>query len=299
MKHRNTETQKHRNTETQKHRTLKAFSTLVLTLCLTSTAHATLMAVSIGGGTNNAVYDNVLDITWLANANLAASNTFGVSGIDASGFMNWNTANEWTTAMNASNGGLGYLGVKTWRQPEVNPVNGTSFNTTFTYDGSTDTGFQLSAPRGTIIPNNNPNNPNNPNGQSPGFTGSELAYHYYNNLDAVGARYGTGTTFTTTLSNSVSGVDDSTNSANLALFSNILNPIYWTDTEVAAGSVSGAFLFRTNNGSQVTLGKNNSAFVWAVAPGNVAAVPVPAAVWLMGSALLGLAGFRRRRAGTS
>ncbi len=217
--------------------TTKTLSTLILTLCLTSTAHATLMAVSIGGGTNNAVYDDILNITWLANANLADDMDFGVSGINTSGSMNWHKANEWITAMN-NDGTNGYLGVKTWRQPEVSPFNGTSFNTTFTYDGSTDSGFQLSAPMHVTF---------NPNGQSEGFTGSELAYHYYNNLGGVGAFYGTGTTFSGSQPSSVYGVDDATNGANLALFSNILNNLYWTDTEEVSGS-SSAFRFNTDSG---------------------------------------------------
>ena len=44
--------------------------------------------------TGAACYDDVLDITWLADADLAASNTFGVSGIDSFGLMSWDTAND-------------------------------------------------------------------------------------------------------------------------------------------------------------------------------------------------------------
>jgi hypothetical protein len=36
--------------------------------------------------------------------------------------------------------------------------------------------------------------------------------------------------------------------------------------------------------------------VWAVVPGNVATVPVPAAVWLFGSALMGMGVIGRRKA---
>jgi len=72
-----------------------------------------------------AYYDTVLDITWLADANLAASNTFGVSGIHSWGGMTWDTAQSWLMAMNAD-GGTGYLGYNNWRLPTVTPVNGTS-----------------------------------------------------------------------------------------------------------------------------------------------------------------------------
>ncbi|MFQ5635315.1 MAG: DUF1566 domain-containing protein [Gammaproteobacteria bacterium] len=61
-----------------------------------------------------AVYDTDLDITWLADANLAKTNSFGLpSGILANGQMDWDTANQWIGAMNAA----GYLGSSAWRLP--------------------------------------------------------------------------------------------------------------------------------------------------------------------------------------
>ncbi len=45
--------------------TTKTLGTLILTLCLTSTANAALFS-RLGG---DALYDDVLDITWLSNAN--------------------------------------------------------------------------------------------------------------------------------------------------------------------------------------------------------------------------------------
>lgn len=74
-------------------------------------AHAALTS-ALGG---QVVNDTDLNITWLANANLAASNTFGVSGIGANGYMTWNTAQSWIAAMNAAN----YLGFNDWRLPTV------------------------------------------------------------------------------------------------------------------------------------------------------------------------------------
>ena len=59
------------------------------------------------------VYDTGLGISWLKNANLAATDTFGVSGITAGGSMNWNTANQWIGAMNSAD----YLGYSDWRLP--------------------------------------------------------------------------------------------------------------------------------------------------------------------------------------
>ena len=66
------------------------------------------------------VFDDCLNIYWLANANLSLTEHFGVEGINPNGSMNWDTANEWITAMN-SYGGTGYLGYNDWRLPS--PLN--------------------------------------------------------------------------------------------------------------------------------------------------------------------------------
>ncbi len=122
-----------------------------------------------GSGVYQAYYDTVLDITWLANANLAVTNTFGVAGINADGTMNWNTANSWIAAMN-TDGGTGYLGYNDWRLPKVSPIDGLAFDYSLAYNGTTDIGYNISAP-GTVYA---------------GATGSEMAYMYYNNLSLAG-----------------------------------------------------------------------------------------------------------------
>lgn len=85
---------------------------VALTLGIVTPAEAALVTRLSGG----AVYDTDLNITWLADANLAASNTFGVSGIttgSSPGRMTWATAQTWLAAMNAAN----YLGFNDWRLP--------------------------------------------------------------------------------------------------------------------------------------------------------------------------------------
>lgn len=84
---------------------------LFISLFTASVTNAALMA-SFDGQT---VYDSDLNITWLANANLAATNTFGVSGINTNGSMSWGTAQSWISAMNASK----YLGYHDWRLPST------------------------------------------------------------------------------------------------------------------------------------------------------------------------------------
>ncbi|MBV1879170.1 MAG: VPLPA-CTERM sorting domain-containing protein [Pseudomonadales bacterium] len=64
---------------------------------------------SVSGAT---VYDTDLDISWLSDANLALSNTFGITtGIDVDGGMIYSVAESYIDAMNADN----YLGSNTWR----------------------------------------------------------------------------------------------------------------------------------------------------------------------------------------
>jgi hypothetical protein len=63
-------------------------------------------------------------VYWLANGNLAATQTFGVQGINPDGSMTWETALNWVAAMNKFNNGAGYLGHNNWTlplTPDVDP----------------------------------------------------------------------------------------------------------------------------------------------------------------------------------
>jgi len=90
-------------------------SNLFGALCVAGLSLVTLPSqaalVSVLGG--QAASDTDLGITWIANANLADTMDFGVSGINGNGTMTWDTANEWIAAMNADN----YLGFSDWRLP--------------------------------------------------------------------------------------------------------------------------------------------------------------------------------------
>ena len=84
-------------------------------------------------------------------------------------------------------------------------------------------------------------------------------------------------------------------------FSNVQSSGYWSGSEYVPDHGS-AWLFTTNDGYQYSNPKNRQGspagyqfYAWAVSPGNVSAVPVPAAVWLFGSALAGFIGFNRRK----
>ena len=71
------------------------------------------------------VYDPNTQITWLADANLAATQTFGVAAINRDGSMDHDTAVQWVAAMNQADGGRGYLGRTDWDLPDTGPADPT------------------------------------------------------------------------------------------------------------------------------------------------------------------------------
>ena len=82
-----------------------------LNIGIFATTGANAALVSALGG--QVVNDTDLNIIWLANGNLAVTETFGVNGIALDGTMTWQTAQLWIAAMNTAN----YLGYNDWRLP--------------------------------------------------------------------------------------------------------------------------------------------------------------------------------------
>jgi hypothetical protein len=203
-------------------RTILATVALSIGLLSATGANAALVAALSG----QVINDTDLNITWLANADLAATNTFGVSGIAQGGYMDWNTAQSWIGAMNTAN----YLGYNDWRQP---------------ISDGTCSGFNC--------------------------TGSEIGHLFYNELGGVAG-----------------------SSVNTSPFYNVRGTNYWSGT-VYAPFTGYAWDFNLANGFQGNNYKSDVMYVFAVRPGQVAAVPVPAAAWLLGSGLLGLMGLARRK----
>lgn len=227
---------------------------------------------------NGLMYDDALNITWLKNANLAATETFGVSGIGTDGAMTWNTAMAWVDAMNASS----YLGFNTWRLPTVTPLDGVSFNYTPDYLGRSDKGFNISAP-GTLYA---------------GSTANEIAHLFHNTLGSKGLCDPTLSTDTSCVTQPGFGLDleELEKEKTQPFFTNMLVARYWTSVGyVDPDGALRAFDFNFEHG-QVGTGSIAGMFhTFVVLDGNVSAVPVPAALWLFGSGLLGLVTVARRR----
>lgn len=250
---------------------------LVFGAALTACALSSAVNASLIDMGNGLIYDDALNITWLQNANLAKTQTFGVTGIDANGGMNWYTAMAWMDAMNGFNGGQGYLGYNTWRLPTVTPLNGSSFNYVANTNGTTDKGFNISAP-GTLYA---------------GSGANELAHLFHNSLGNKGACAIADGSATECIMPTPDNFWE-WGLIETGPFINMLANRYATDVEHELDTMR-AFDFGFGWGQVGTGGKTGIYYAMAVLDGNVSAVPVPAAVWLLGSGLLGLVAVGRSR----
>lgn len=236
-----------------------------------TSASAALQGRNLDGNLGNgyeAYFDTVLNITWLADANLAATNSFGISGYLPDGTMGWDKAQEWVSAMNAS----AYLGYQDWRLPKVTSVVGASFPLYINspgynfFNGSGDLGYNISAP----------------SSQYPGTTASEMAYMFYVNLGNAAYVSPTGQYQPT------GGL------TNTGPFTNLKADLYWAETAYPGNSAA-ALYFSMSRGLQNADFKYSNYLAWAVRPGDVAAVPEPETYLFMfvGLAIVGLTAQRK------
>ena len=90
--------------------TVPLLAVVSLAVALVPVAHADSISVQDSG---QVLYDATTNLSWITNMDLAASDTFGVSGINSDGMMTWSTAEGWIAAMDAAD----YLGFSDWRLP--------------------------------------------------------------------------------------------------------------------------------------------------------------------------------------
>ena len=192
-----------------------------------------------------AYYDDVADLTWLADANAGAGSAFDDGNSTTDGFMTWLNANNWAASLSVG-------GVGGWRLPDT---------------AQPDSSCSGDHPGGDF----------GPQGFGLNCTGSEMGNLFYNVLGGEANKNIT-----------------TTHTANYDLFSNVLTT-YWSATEYAPWSPTHAWRFSMNGGGQDEANKGIDFYAWAVQSGDVGAVPIPPAVWLFGSGLLGLIGMARRK----
>jgi hypothetical protein len=210
-----------------------------------STSQATL--IDRGGGL---VYDDVLNITWLQDANYAKT-----TGYDADGLMNWSDANAWAANLSYYDS-IRNTTYDDWRLPTVGSI-GASFNYKASTDGSTDAGY------GNTSPN------------------SELSYMYYVNLGNLGycpPGGGDANSPFTCLGAPQAGwslIDDPSNPNDETLFGGTIErDVYWFGTEYEP-RIDLAWLFDMNFGNQSSNPKDAVYYAWAVRDGDVAAATIP------------------------
>jgi len=215
---------------------------------ITLPSHAALVE-RLGG---LAYYDDVADLTWLADASYSTTqfaNSGGTEG-NANARTNWATANAWAT-------GLNIAGVTGWRLPANVDIGNDGCNNSYS---GTDCGYNVDPASG------------------------ELANLFSNVLGIVPYKDTEG-----------NNSPDWDGVSNTGPFSNILSGYYWSSTPyIPDGNI--AWVFSTFYSHQTYASKTGSSLrSWAVHSGDVGNVPVPAAVWLFGSGLLGLVGIARRK----
>ncbi|HXH40571.1 MAG TPA: hypothetical protein VNN08_18210 [Thermoanaerobaculia bacterium] len=104
---------------------------LLLAVAVSVPAVPTAEAALIPSGDGLTVHDTTLHVTWMANADLAATTTgkLGIAKITPNGSMDYPTALQWVAALNSLGGGVGYLGHNTWQLPAT-PVTDPSCDAT-------------------------------------------------------------------------------------------------------------------------------------------------------------------------
>jgi hypothetical protein len=237
---------------------------ITLALCLaTGTAQAALLgraALTPGGTDYQAYYDDVLNITWLADATLSDTNNFGVAGINGNGTMSWTTAGQWIAAINAAS----YHGLNNWRLPTVIDTGAPGCN--YAWVG-TDCGWNVD------------------------LSTSEMAHMFYSTLGVSPAYDVNGTPADCTNAQSPPYC-----LTNTGPFLNFESPYrYWSGTADAA-IANYAWRFDFSHGAQSTYYQTaKDGYAWPILDGDpFSVVPIPPAVWLFGSAL-GLMGVMRRK----
>ncbi len=221
-----------------------------------------------GGGL---LYDDVLNVTWLGDANYAKT-----SGYDADGRMSWTAANAWAANLSFYDS-VRNVNYSDWRLPTVLD---TGTGCPYEY-GGTNCGYNvLTVGGGTVY--------------------SELAHMYHNNLGFKASVSSTGSRQPDSgiFGNGGGGGGERDELGPNGAINNLQPAPYWSGTAYARVPAVYAWYFDTADGAQVNGGQNYELYAWAVRDGDVAApIPEPStyAMLLSGLGLLSLTAKRRRQ----
>lgn len=188
------------------------------------------------------IYDPDFDITWLD----VSTET-----------LTWEESNTWIDGLNAAK----FLGYEGWRLPAIYPANGSSFHFHTGFDGSTDSGYNITA--------------------------GELGHLFYTELENL-ARYD---------SNAVE--QPGYGLSNTSWFNHLHNFSYWYGGSGYPFSSTTAPYFGFNDGGQSEgAGLYNTFYALAVHDGDIGnsgSVPEPSTILLILTSFSGLLGASRRR----
>ena len=106
----------------------------------------------------------------------------------------------------------------------------------------------------------------------------EMGHMYYSNLGGSG---------------SLPGGDFTDGNGDTVSFLNLKSGFYWLD-RVYSSNPSYAWNYALMSGSQYYMTKVYDNYAWAVRPGDSSPIPIPGAVWLLGSGLIGIVGSGRK-----
>lgn len=171
-------------------RRFQVLSSIVLLLILVIPANATL--IDNGDGTVTQIRDDGSVLMWLKDANYAYTSGYAETLYDnTQGGMYWADAMTWVED-------LVYAGYDDWRLPETLPIDGTTYEYTLSFDGTTDYGLNITSPN------------------------SEMSYMYYAELGNLSHTYPDG-----------SSVDSADRGLlNTGPFVNLMPALsYWSGTE--------------------------------------------------------------------
>ncbi|MCQ8104703.1 hypothetical protein NP590_11350 [Methylomonas sp. SURF-2] len=238
-------------------------------LLLSFTSLTTQAALHDRGG--GLIYDDVLNVTWLQDANYAA--TQGYSLLQNGRYLSWYDALTWAENLTYFDS-VRNVTWTDWRLPKITPLDPTiGWQMQISTNGDQDDAYNVSAP-GT---------------KYAGSTASELPYMFFNNLGNT-SRCPVGFGF----------ADCSTDSylnytLNTGIFINMEKGGYWTGSDENLPFKDGwGFDMGAQWGLQGAFNAGVPRIAWAVRDGDVAAVPLPSAIYMFAAAITGFLSLRRK-----